>query len=80
MGDLLPLPPGFEKLSIEDKIGYVQSLWDHIAAEPDTVPLADWQKTILDERLDDLEKNPDRGIPWEEVLAGIARRVGKSQA
>ena len=31
-------PPGFDALSIEEQIDYVQSLWQRIAATPDQVP------------------------------------------
>ena len=73
-------PPGFEGLSIEEKIEYVQSLWDHIAADVDTVPLADWQKQLLDDRLRDLERNPEAGIPWSQVRARVLRKLGKRGA
>jgi putative addiction module component (TIGR02574 family) len=78
MGDAVPIPPpGFEALSIEEKIEYVQSLWDHIASDVDTVPLTEWQKRLLDERLDDLDKNPDSGIPWEEFRSELLRKIGE---
>ena len=69
-------PPGFDALSIEEKIEYVQSLWDRIASDVDKVPLTEWQRQLLDERLNDLEKNPEAGIPWSEVQAGILRKLG----
>ena len=31
-------PPGFEELSVDDTLDYVQSLWDRIAANPPTTP------------------------------------------
>jgi len=81
MGNALPIPPtGFEGLSLEEKIEYVQSLWDHIASDVDAVPLTDWQKHLLDERLAEYEKNPDSGIPWATVRAGILRKLGESSA
>lgn len=33
---LLP-PPGFDDLSVEEKLGYVQSLWDRITTRPEEV-------------------------------------------
>ena len=69
-------PPGFEELSIEEKIDYVQSLWDHIAADADTVPLTEWQRKVLDQRLADFEKDPDSGIPWEEVRDRLRSKLG----
>jgi len=81
MGQALPIPPpGFDGLSIEEKIEYVQSLWDHITSGVDTIPLTDWQKRLLDERLENLEKNPDAGIPWAQVRDGVLRKLGKKRA
>ena len=59
-------PPGFDDLSVEEQIEYVQALWDRIAAHPERVPVPDWQRQELDRRLDDLEKNPEDGVSWEE--------------
>ena len=60
-------PPGFDELSVEEQIAYVQSLWDRIAATPDQVPVPDWHREVLDERLKDFEANPDAGESWDIV-------------
>src|SRR4029079_11780344 len=50
----VPLPPpGFDELSVDEKLDYLQSLWDRIAATPETVPLPEWPREILDQRLKD---------------------------
>jgi putative addiction module component (TIGR02574 family) len=64
-------PPGFDELSVEEQIEYVQALWDRIAAHPEKVPIPEWQREELDRRLDDLEKNPDEGVTWEELRAKL---------
>lgn len=70
----MPLPPpGFDELNIDEQIEYVQALWDRIAAKEDRVPVPDWHREILDERLADLEANPDAGRPWEEVRADLLK-------
>ena len=52
----VPLPPtGFDDLSVDEKIDYLQSLWDRIAATPETIPVPDWHHEMIDERLKDLE-------------------------
>ena len=72
MGNALPLPPaGFDELNIDEQIEYVQALWDRIAAKEDRVPVPDWHREILDQRLRDLEANPSAGRPWEEVRANL---------
>ena len=36
MANPVPLPPpGFDDLSVDEKIDYLQSLWDRIAATPE---------------------------------------------
>ena len=60
-------PPGFDELSIEEQIEYVQSLWDRIAATSDQVPVPKWHLDVLDERLKDYEANPDAGESWDVV-------------
>ncbi len=67
-------PPGFEDLSADEKLDYVQSLWDHIRADPAVVPIPEWHLRILEERLAEYEANPDPGRPWEEVLQEIFDR------
>lgn len=62
MSQALPLPPpGFDSLSIDEQIDYVQSLWDHIAARPEDIPVPDWHREILTERLESLRNDPDNG-------------------
>jgi putative addiction module component (TIGR02574 family) len=60
-------PPGFDQLSVEEQIDYVQSLWDRIAASPDQVPISEWHREVLAERLQDYEANPEAGESWDVV-------------
>ena len=80
MSQTLPLPPlGFDSLSIEEQIDYVQSLWDHIAARPEQVPVPDWHKEILAERLASYRANPDEGRPWEEFEQELSDDLKRRQ-
>jgi len=63
----LPVPPpGFDALTVEEQIDYVQSLWDHIAAHPEQVPVPDWHRQVIAERLASYQANPNEGKPWDE--------------
>ena len=71
----VPLPPpGFDDLSDDEKIDYLQSLWDRIAATPEAVPVPDWHREIIDERLKDLEANPEAGDSWEAVHERLGKK------
>jgi putative addiction module component (TIGR02574 family) len=68
MARTLPIPPpGFDELPVDEKLDYVQSLWDRIAAEPDRVPMPAWHQRVIEERLAAHRENPQPGVPWEEV-------------
>jgi len=68
-------PPGFDDLPVEEKIEYVQSLWDRIAVSVGELPLADWQREILDQRLAAHRASPDEARPWGETLDDLERRL-----
>ena len=70
-------PPGFDELTVEEQIDYVQSLWDRIAATPDQVPVPDWHQQVLDERLKDDEANPDAGEKWDVVRDRLRDKLRK---
>lgn len=62
---LLP-PPGFDALTVDEQIDYLQSLWDRIAAQPEQVPVPDWHRAILAQRLATLTSSPDEGKTWDQ--------------
>ena len=75
MGDAVhKAPPGFDDLPVEEQIEYVTFLWERITAHPERVPVPEWHKRVLEERLRDIEENPDDESPWEDVEARLARR------
>ena len=45
-------PPGFDDLTVDERIDYVGALWDRIAADPESVPVPEWHREILEERLE----------------------------
>jgi putative addiction module component (TIGR02574 family) len=68
----LPIPPpGFDELSIDEKVDYVQSLWDRITARPEEVSVPDWHREVLEERVRAYQADPTEGRPWEDVEAEI---------
>ncbi|MDR4506444.1 MAG: addiction module protein [Candidatus Scalindua sp.] len=51
------------KLSIQDRITFVEDIWDSIANVPESVELTDAQKKELDRRLEEYHNNPNIGSP-----------------
>ena len=69
----------FSKLSIAERIQLAEDLWESIPEEGTGVPLTDAQKAELDRRLDDLQRNPDAGEPWEVVRARLYERLKRGE-
>jgi putative addiction module component (TIGR02574 family) len=68
-------PPGFDDLPVEERIDFVQSLWDRIATTPEQVPVPEWHRRIIRERLEAYRKNPVAGRSWTEVRSDIERKL-----
>ena len=60
------------KLSPGDRLQLIEALWDTLS-EGD-IPVTPEERTLLDERLADLEQNPDAQSPWSEVKARLEQR------
>lgn len=78
MSQALPLPPpGFDALSIDQQIDYLQSLWDRIAARPENVPVPDWHREILAERLAGHHTDEGKGKEWDEFEKELTTNLSK---
>jgi hypothetical protein len=71
----VPWPPsGF--VAPEEKVDYVQSLWDRITASDDRVPVPDWHKDVIRQRLANLDANPR---DWDQVRDRITGDLGQAK-
>jgi putative addiction module component (TIGR02574 family) len=85
---MAPRPPGVGRpmnpanesvfdLSPAEKLQLVEDLWDDLAANPEDVPIHDWQVRELERRKANLRDNPASGLSWEEVKRRIRSRHGR---
>ena len=70
-------PPGFEDLTPDEKVEYVQDLWDYVVADASKVPIPDWHRSILDERLAEYQAAPHGGEAWSQVRDRLLRDLAK---
>ena len=68
-------PPGFEELPIEEKIAYVQALWDLIVERPEDVPVPAWHRAVIAERLAEARSSSANARPWSDVRAELHARL-----
>ena len=80
MGDTLPIPPpGFDELPVEEKVLYVEALWDRIAAAPEKVSVPEWHRQLLSERLAEYRGDSKVGRPWSEVRDELLSELAGSK-
>lgn len=56
-----------EEISIADRMQLVDALWESILASPESLPVTDAQKQLLDKRLEQHQQNPNDGSSWQTV-------------
>ena len=67
VAEILKLPP-------EERMRIAEIIWASLAANPDSVPLGDAHRVLLDEALAEHERKPDDVISRDQVLAEARRR------
>ncbi|HYX07854.1 MAG TPA: addiction module protein [Bacteroidales bacterium] len=61
------------KLSVDERIHLVQTIWDSIAADTETSEISEEHKKILDERLEAHKKDPKAIVSWDEVKKSVKK-------
>lgn len=62
----LSAPPGFDDLPVEQKLDYVEALWTRIASKPDRVPVPEWHRQVLAQRLEAYRASQGGSRPWAQ--------------
>jgi putative addiction module component (TIGR02574 family) len=78
MSSRLQVPPGFDDASSEERIAFVQELWDRIAADPSRVPVPPEHQRILEQRLEQYRADPQPGRAWSEVRDELLTKLRKT--
>ena len=54
-----------EKLSPTERLDLIGRLWDSL--RDDQVPVSDEERRLLDQRLDELDRDGPKGVSWDDV-------------
>lgn len=71
-------PPGFDELSIEEKVEYAGDLWDYVTSDPDQVPTPDWHMEIIEERLGRDNSGGNEGISLEDFEKKLEQELNRT--
>jgi putative addiction module component (TIGR02574 family) len=78
MSAQIPIPPpGFDGLSLEEQIEYVEALLNYVTSRPNQVGIPAWHREILEERLARYRPNLNEGTTWEEFEEELIEELKK---
>jgi putative addiction module component (TIGR02574 family) len=60
-------------LSPAERLQLVEAIWDSLLESPNTIPVPDWHRQVLDER----RKSPAEMLDWEEVKDRLRKRASE---
>jgi putative addiction module component (TIGR02574 family) len=72
-------PPGFDDLSPDEKLEYVQALWDRVSENPDDVPVPDWHREVVTQRLAAYRRGDMTTRSWSDVREDLLTRLHKAR-
>ena len=68
-------PLALDQMTIEEKLQTMEALWDDLCQHEASLPIHEWQKEILDEREQLIEKGEAQFLDWEEAKQRITRET-----
>jgi len=68
--------PEIEALNSEEKLLMMEALWNSLSANPENIPVHEWQIAELERREEEFLKNPQPCLTWEEAKERILRGNG----
>lgn len=66
-----------KRLPLAERVELAEALWENIAAEGHEPALTPAQAAELDRRLEEHNRRPETGVPWEQVKAQLEKKYGK---
>jgi putative addiction module component (TIGR02574 family) len=71
MDPVLPL----DRMTVEEKLKAMEMLWDDLCRNEGKIPVADWQKEMLDERQRQIDAGEAKFSDWESAKKRIRERT-----
>jgi len=66
-----------ESWPIDDRVRLVQDVWNQLVDRGYEPGLTEEMKAELDRRIEEMDRNPNAGVPWEDVKARVLERIRK---
>ena len=67
--------PPLDRMTVKEKLRAMEMLWDDLCRNEKQIPVADWQKELLDERQRQIEAGEAKFSDWESAKKRIRDRT-----
>lgn len=64
-----------DKMSVEEKIKAMETIWDDLRKNAESIPSPEWHKHVLDERENALKSGKDRFVEWDKARKKIINSI-----
>ncbi len=64
-----------ESMDVEQRLQLIEALWNSLLDRPEALPMTDAQSRELDRRLDEIDAGDTAGIPWDEVMSQLRKKM-----
>jgi putative addiction module component (TIGR02574 family) len=71
MDTVLPL----DRMTVEEKFRAIEMLWDDLCRNEKQLPVADWQKQLLDDREQQIQTGEAKFSDWDAAKKRIRERT-----
>ena len=60
-----------DSMSVPEKLMAIETIWDSLCKSPESVPVPEWHKRELEERIKRLESGEAQLLDWEDVKSQL---------
>jgi putative addiction module component (TIGR02574 family) len=71
----MPVDLPLEKMTLPEKLGLLEALWNNLSSEPETFESPEWHKEVLEDRSKRVQSGEDVFSDWEAAKADIRGRI-----
>lgn len=64
-----------DELTTDERLDLIEVLWDSLDPSTNQLILTEDQRQELDSRIEEMDRDKNLGIPWDEVVAKIRNRT-----
>ncbi len=64
-----------EKMSIEEKIRAMETIWDDLCRKADSISSPSWHKKVLNERGERIKKGEEEFVDWSSAKKNIRNKI-----